>query len=279
MMMWQLGNIRIVVVIIGLGVLCDKIAHAQDIGRKTTLLRGLKGPPKIEVAPMSNEEKETTAWDRSILFGFNYTEGNSNTTSINLNGKAVRDLEKSSWRFEADYNYANAASDPGDPREKTKDNMRVNGEYKNIVSSTYFAGLGSSYTYDSIADVDFRSILSPSIGGFLYRKNKSSVSLEGGPSYVWESLGGIGDEYPAFRVANRIVVRLTDTSLIYQSGEYLISLTDNSNYLLNAEVGIEAAVVSNISLSFSVRDYYINQPAGGRRPNDVYTITALKLMF
>lgn len=279
MMKWQLESIYSVLVITVAGVLCGTIAEAQDVSRRTTLLRGLKGPPKIEVASVPMAEKDSSAWDKSILFGFNYTEGNSNTTSLNLNGKAIRDLEKSSWRFEADYNYANAASDPGDPREKTKDNMRINGEYKNIVSSTYFAGLGSSYTYDSIADVDFRSILSPSIGGFLYRKNKSSVSLEGGSSYVWESLGGIGDDYPAFRVANRVVIRLTDTSLVYQSGEYLISLTDNDNYLLNAEVGIEAAVVSNISLSFSVRDYYINQPAGGRRPNDVYTITALKLML
>lgn len=255
------------------------LANAQNVARRTSLLKGLKGPPKLDIASTAVVEKEPTAWDKSILFGFNYTEGNSNTTSINLNGKASRELEASSWRFEADYNHANAAAEPREKRETTKDNLRVNGEYRKIISNTYFSGLGSSYTYDSIADVDYRSIVSPSVGAFLYRKDKSSVSLEGGPSYVWESLGGIGDDYPALRVANRIVVRLTDTSLMYQSGEFLLSLSDNDNYLLNAEVGIEAAVVSNISLSFSIRDYYINQPAGGRRPNDVYTITALKLMF
>lgn len=254
-------------------------AHGQDSARKSALLNGLKGPPKLEVDTSGVPEKAPDSWDKSVLFGFNYTEGNSNTTSLNLNTKVSRDQDDRSWRFEGDYNYANAASEQGESRARTKDNLRLNGEYKHIVSSRLFAGLGSSYTYDSIANVDYRAIISPSVGAFLYRQNKSSVSLEGGPSYVWERLGGIKDDFPAFRVANRAVVQLTETSAFYQSGEFLMSVTDSGNYLFNAEVGIEAAVVSNISLSFSIRDYYINQPAGGRQSNDIYTITALKLMF
>ena len=253
--------------------------YAQDSARKSALLNGLKGTPKLEVVTTDVPEKDPDSWDKSVLFGFNYTEGNSNTTSVNLNTKISQDQADRSWRFEGDYNYANAASEPGESRARTKDNLRLNGEYKHIVSSKLFAGLGSSYTYDSIADVDYRAIVSPSLGAFLYRQNKSSVSVEGGPSYVWERLGGIQDDFPAFRVANRAVVRLTETSAFYQSGEFLMSLTESGNYLFNAEVGIEAAVVSNISLSFSIRDYYINQPAGGRQSNDIYTITALKLMF
>lgn len=253
--------------------------HAQDSARKSALLNGLKGPPKLEAPTTDAPEKASDSWDKSVLFGFNYTEGNSNTTSLNLNTKVSRDQDDRSWRFEGDYNYANAASEQGESRARTKDNLRLNGEYKHIVSSRLFAGLGSSYTYDSIANVDYRAIVSPSVGTFLYRQNRSSVSVEGGPSYVWERLGGIEDDFPAFRLANRAVARLTETSAFYQSGEFLMSLTDSSNYLFNAEVGIEAAVVSNVSLSFSIRDYYINQPAGGRQSNDIYTITALKLMF
>ncbi|MFO0416589.1 MAG: DUF481 domain-containing protein [Pseudomonadota bacterium] len=56
-----------------------------------------------------------------------------------------------------------------------------------------------------------------------------------------------------------------------------MSLEDSGDYIVNAEIGVEAALTSMINLVVSVRDYYINQPAEGRKSNDVYTITGLKV--
>jgi hypothetical protein len=56
-----------------------------------------------------------------------------------------------------------------------------------------------------------------------------------------------------------------------------VSFEDSGNYIFNGEVGLEAALTSQVNLVLAVRDYYINQPAEDRRPNDVYTLTGLKV--
>jgi hypothetical protein len=77
----------------------------------------------------------------------------------------------------------------------------------------------------------------------------------------------------------RIVLsgKILESSLLYQSAEYIVSFEDSADYLVNAEIGIEAPLSSMVNLVISVRDYYINQPAEGRERNDVYTITGLKV--
>jgi hypothetical protein len=54
-------------------------------------------------------------------------------------------------------------------------------------------------------------------------------------------------------------------------------LESSSDYIVNAELGIEAPLSSSVNLVFAVRDYYINEPAEGRERNDVYTLTGLKV--
>jgi putative salt-induced outer membrane protein YdiY len=120
-------------------------------------------------------------------------------------------------------------------------------------------------------------VVSPSAGRYLIRDEKTKLSLEAGPSYVFEKLGDVNEDFAAARIANRFEWEISPTSKFFQFMEYLISFEDSSQYLFNAEVGIESALNSYLSLVISVRDYYINQPAEGRVPNDVLTITALKV--
>lgn len=239
---------------------------------------GVKGgaaaapPPTCDVAP-----KDPSVWDKSVLFGLNYTDGNTKTTNVNLGGRASRDFENNAWLFQADYNYGSAADSANDPRKENKNNVRALANYQRILDQTWFAGMGTSFAHDEIADLKYRAILSPGAGAYIVRDEDLKVSLEAGPSYVFEKLGNVSDDFAAARVANRIDWVITPTSKIFQFAEYLVSLEDSSQYIVNAEAGLEAAISSSLSLVFSVRDYYINQPAQDRVPNDVITLTALKV--
>jgi hypothetical protein len=105
----------------------------------------------------------------------------------------------------------------------------------------------------------------------------TTFSLEAGPSYVWEELGGEKDDFAAARIADRFVWNISKSALLYQSAEYLVSFESSSDYIVNAELGIEAPLSSSVNIVFAVRDYYINEPAEGRERNDVYTLTGLKV--
>lgn len=239
---------------------------------------GVKGgapaapPATCDVAP-----KDPSVWDKSVLFGLNYTDGNTKTTNINLGGRASRDYENNAWLFQADYNYGSAADNANDPRKENKNNIRGLANYRRILNKVWFAGMGTSFAHDEIADIKYRAILSPGAGAYIVRDEDLKVSLEAGPSYVFEKLGDVSDDFAAARVANRIDWVITPTSKIYQFAEYLASLEDTDQYIVNAEAGLEAAINSSMSLVFAVRDYYINKPAQDRVPNDVITLTSLKI--
>lgn len=119
--------------------------------------------------------------------------------------------------------------------------------------------------------------MSPSIGAYVLRDDATKLSLEVGPSYVWQKLGDVTENYLAPRIADRFDWRISPTAKIFQWTEYLISADDSSNYIINAEVGVEAALTTLINLVVLVRDNYVNEPAEGRVPNDVATITGLKV--
>ena len=252
---------------------------AQPASKNNTYAsKGLEGAPK-KAAPVSCEvaPKDPAVWDKSITAGYNYTDGNSKTASLNVNGKLMRDYEGEAWRFEADYNYGNAAADVDSTREVTKQNARALGDYKHTLDTVFFAGSNVSYAWDEIADLGYRVILSPNMGAYLFKDDVTTLSLEAGPSYVWEQLGGEDDDFAAARIADRFVWNITESALFYQSAEYLVAFDDSEDYIVNAEIGIEAPLSSMVNLVLSVRDYYINQPAAGRERNDVYTITGLKV--
>ncbi len=252
-------------------------AHYAAAQTPTFASKGLQGAPTKAAPTCDTTPKDPSIWDKSITAGFNYTQGNSNTSSLNLNGKVLRDYQDEAWRFETDYNYGNASDTPDGKREVTKNMARANADYKHTLDTVWFAGGNTAFAYDEIADLNYRVILSPALGAYLVKDDVTTISLEAGPSYVWENLGGEEQDFAAARIADRWTWKISETALIYQSAEYLVSFEDASQYLFNGEVGIEAALTSMVNLVLSVRDYYINQPAEGRRPNDVYTITGLKV--
>jgi putative salt-induced outer membrane protein YdiY len=268
---------------ISLGMLCALVvcvspfsAQAQELSQN---LRDLSVKATPAPAPVSCEPpaKDPSVWDKSLLFGLNYTEGNTKTTNINLGGVAARDYENNAWRFQADYNYGSAANSANDPKEENKNNIRALADYRRVLDNRWFAGAGAAFAHDEIADLKYRAVLSPSLGAYVLRDDDVKFSLEAGPSYVWEKLGDEDDNFAAARIANRFEWEFSETSKLFEYTEYLVSFEDADQYLINAEVGLETALNSFMSLVISVKDYYINQPAEDRVPNDVITITALKV--
>ncbi len=240
--------------------------------------KGLQGAPKkADPNACAPAPKDPALWDKSLQGGFNYSEGNSNVSSINVNSKLSRDFEGEAWRFELDYNYGSASDGPDTPREVTKNNFRAYQDYHHTIDSTFFVGENLSFTWDQIADVKYRVILSPAVGAHIIKQDDETLNLEFGPAYVWEELGDDREDYAAARIANRWTWAISETASIFQGAEYVISFEDSANYLMNAEFGVESALTKTLDLIFSVRDFYINQPAAGRRPNDVQTIVGVKV--
>lgn len=221
--------------------------------------------------------------------GLTLTDGNSETLAANAS--LLTEGEKKglgSLRAGVEGNYgestatttttaADGTTTTADENEKTVDNAKVFANVRKTLSPRTFALLDGSALYDDIAEVDYRALLGPGLGVYLVKNAKRELSLEAGPSYVWEKVGGVSDDYLALRFAERYTCQATQTAKLVQALEYTPEAEDFDNYLLTFEFGIEAALNETLSLRVVVQDKYDSTPAAGAEYNDVSLIAGLGL--
>ena len=238
---------------------------------------------KTEEAAAPND-----GWTTALNAGLTMTDGNSETMAANvgLTTEGVKD-GLGSVIAGADFNYgestvSSTATDPAtgesvvtETEETTVENAKAFVNVKKTLSAKTFAYLDGSVLYDDVALIDYRATLGPGLGFYLVKNDKRQLSLEAGPSYVWEKVDGASNDYLALRFAERYSCQATKTAKLVQSLEYLPEAEDFDNYLLTAEVGVEAAMNDHLSLRIVLQDKYDSTPAPGAERNDLSLIAGL----
>ena len=227
-------------------------------------------------------------WTTALNAGLTMTDGNSETMAANvgLTTEGVKD-GLGSVIAGADFNYgestvSSTATDPAtgesvvtETEETTVENAKAFVNVKKTLSAKTFAYLDGSVLYDDVALIDYRATLGPGLGFYLVKNDKRQLSLEAGPSYVWEKVDGASNDYLALRFAERYSCQATKTAKLVQSLEYVPEAEDFDNYLLTAEIGVEAAMNDHLSLRVVLQDKYDSTPAPGAERNDLSLIAGL----
>jgi putative salt-induced outer membrane protein YdiY len=224
-------------------------------------------------------KKVIDAWEKSVSAGFNLTRGNTETVLLTLGGAARKeDKEGNIYDFAGAFNYGedNAIEKAGGDKV-TRNDFRANGRYDKLLDDRWYLGIGSSFLNDELADLDYRITIDPSPGYYVLKNDDFKLRFEAGPSYVFEKSGGETNNYLAPRIADRFDWIISCTSKFYQKAEVLFDLDESSNYIVNAEIGIEAALSTDLAMVFTVRNVMDNQPAPDREKNDLQTISSLKV--
>jgi putative salt-induced outer membrane protein YdiY len=85
--------------------------------------------------------------------------------------------------------------------------------------------------------------------------------------------------YATLRLAERFEHKLNDGARIWEKAEILPQANKLQNFLVNAEVGAEAALTKTFSLRVTLQDNFVNQPAPSRKKNDVRLISGVVYKF
>ena len=213
------------------------------------------------------------AWDSSVSLGFTLTDGNSDTTLVNIGLKALNESEPDIWRFEAMHSFGE--------EEGTTNIDRTTGlaQYKHLFTERWYAGVGLDYLRNDIADVKYRASISGLLGYYLIKNDSVKFNLEVGPGQVFEEVGGVSDDYFAPRAGQRLEVALSETAKFFEEAYITFDVNEGENYLITGSAGLETMVMEQVSLIVSVTDNYDNLPAEGLKRNDLTTITALSYTF
>jgi putative salt-induced outer membrane protein YdiY len=128
---------------------------------------------------------------------------------------------------------------------------------------------------DDIAEIDYRATVGPGLGLYLVKNDSTALSVEGGLAYVWEEVADIEDDYLALRLAESFEYKFAEKSKIWQSIVYMPEAEDFDNYLVTAEVGVEAPLQGRLNLRVVLQDKYDSQPGEGIEKNDLVLIAGV----
>lgn len=216
--------------------------------------------------------------ENGLNAGLSLTAGNSETLSANVSlTLAGEKAGLGSYRAGAEGNYGESTVD--DVTSRTVGNGKAYGNARRTLSDRTFASLDGVALFDDVAEIAYRVTLGPGLGAYLVKSDREVLSLEAGPSYVWEEVGGMSNNYLAMRLAQRLDVRFNPAARLWESVEVLPDSGDFGSYLVTAEIGLEASVTERIVLRVVLQNKFDSEPAPGIEKNDLSLIGGLGVRF
>ena len=212
-------------------------------------------------------------WESSVSMGLSLTKGNSDTLLTTAAFKTSKKTQENEYMFGVDGSYGE--------NDSVKNNETLHGvsQYNHLFSERFYAFLNIEGLHDGIADLQYRFTFSPGAGYYFLKATNTTLAGEFGPGLITQRLGSVDTTYATLRLAERFEHKLANGARVWEKAEILPQVNKLENFLVNAEIGVEAALTKTFSLRVTVQDNFINQPAPGREANDVKLISSLVYKF
>jgi putative salt-induced outer membrane protein YdiY len=219
------------------------------------------------------EANSAPRWETTAAAGLTLTQGNSDTLLVTANIASARDWDQNEARLGASVTYGETEN------VRSNEMLQAFGQLNRLLNERLYGYIRLDAMRDAIADVDYRFSLSPGAGYYFIKAARTSLSGELGPGFIYERQGGEESGYFTLRLAERFEHRFNERAKLWQTAEILPQVDDWNNFLVNAELGVETSLTEKLSLRTFVVNTYDNEPAPGRRKNDVKLVTALGYTF
>jgi putative salt-induced outer membrane protein YdiY len=234
---------------------------------------------RSEDAPPASQP--ATKWQSTAAAGLTLTRGNSENLMATLSAATGRKWEQNELALGVDAAYGKNTDQKTDVTTRTSDTYHGFGQYNRLFTERLFGYFRADGLYDSVADIHYRVTLSPGLGYYFIKEKATHLSAELGPSYVLQKLGNEETSFATLRVGEKFDRRLSEHARLWQSAEWLPKVDDFHNYVINAEIGVEADLTQDKRLSMRtfLQDTYNSRPATGRKNNDAKLVAGIAYKF
>jgi putative salt-induced outer membrane protein len=225
-------------------------------------------PPTPPPAPPTNPP-----WESSAGLGFTLTRGNSDTLLFTGNLQTSKKAVSYEINAGADATYGEIES------KKNAESFHGFGQYNRLFAERWYGYFRIDGLHDAIADVEYRFTLGPGLGYYFIKTDQNRLSAEVGPAFIYEKQGSDTKGYFTARVGERFEHKFSEKARLWQTVEFLPQVDDFDNYIINGEIGVETPLTRKLSLRTYLQDTYDNQPAPGRKKNDLKLVTGIAYKF
>jgi putative salt-induced outer membrane protein len=217
-------------------------------------------------------------WENDISLGLTLTKGNTDTslfTAKLLSGKKTPDNE---YSLGLDGSYGETES------VKSTELLHGFSQWNHLFSDKFFGYLRGEGLHDGIAEINYRFTVGPGAGYYLIKDKVDTMAVEGGGSMVFQEIGTGTNRsdtiYETLRAAERYEHKFSLYSArFWENAEILPQVDKFQHFLVNAEVGVEAAVAKNLSLQVYIDDAYDSEPATDSKRNDIKLVSGVDYKF
>ena len=163
---------------------------------------------------------------------------------------------------------------------KNVDTVHGFSQYNHLFNDNFFGYIRADALHDGIADLQYRVTVGPGVGYYFLKETSTSLASEAGSSFVNQRLDDMDDNYATLRLAERFEHKFGNSGArVWQNVEILPQVNKLENYLVNAEIVIEASITKRTSLKTFVQNNFANEPAAGCEKNDVKLVSGLSYKF
>lgn len=231
-------------------------------------------PVALSAVSMINPPKP--AWKGAVTVGATRVRGNTESDAVSVGVEASRRGEDDRISLAAGHHSASEEASG-----TTASNWFAKAQYDYYVTEKLYLYGNVRYDRDRIANLDLR--LTPGLGlGYQWIERADlNIRTEAGLAYVYERYND-PDETRS-DISGRLAYHLDKTFNSHVKGfhnlEYIPSFEDLGVYLINADVGVRAAMTARLSLEVKVQLVYNSEPAADREKEDLRYILGVGWSF
>ena len=195
-------------------------------------------------------------WYGSVSFGFALTDGNADTSTINLTFD-VSDTPKKRNVLKFAGLYLRTTSEG----EETADRTALSARDQYALSARSYVFGQVQYLHDRFKDIDYLIAPTGGIGYKLVDGPRTTLAADAGLGFVVEKNPGIDAKTSgAVSTGEKLTHKLTEATTITQSATGLWKTADFDDALYTFGVGLAAALTSQTALKFEFLDVFKNKP-------------------
>lgn len=254
-----------------------KGAYLIESSEKDGFVRLTSSYESIEVALSEVKKVETIEefdWDANLDVSSNFSRGNTNSQSTNLQWKGS--MERGDHRYNTDLSIAREELEG----ETTKQRDRLNVGYNYLFHDDWFFALNVTAERDPVAQLDRRLSVNPALGYDVWDDANRVLNFQFGAGYADESTAGQDES------STNIDWRLNflweflrgDMEFFHNHNIYR-NLEGRKNIVLNSQTGIRYDITDDIYLNLQANYDYDSEPASGAENDDLTFLIGAGMEF
>ncbi len=234
---------------------------------------------QIQTNPIPAKPK--AVWKSSVAAGLTLTSGNSDTTLATLTADTDGKWGQSELSVGADGAYGRSKTQGQANTTTTAELLHGFTQYNYLFTERFYGYGRVEGMHDGVADLKYRASLSAGAGYYFIKNTNTDLSADVGPGYVFQKQDDASTTYASLRVGEKFHQALSDRARLWETAECSPQVDKFNNYIINAELGIEADLNKNKSLALRsyVTDSFNSEPAPGFKKNDLTWVTAIAYKF